>query len=36
MRRWKPLAVAGVVVASVGVLVTSSVAATGAKHVTSP
>ena len=32
MRRWKPLAVAGVVVASVGVLVTSSVAATSAKH----
>ena len=32
MKRWKPLAVAGVVVASVAVLVTSSLAATSAKH----
>jgi raffinose/stachyose/melibiose transport system substrate-binding protein len=32
MRHWKPLAVAGVVVASVAVLVTSSLAATSAKH----
>ena len=34
MRGWKLLAVAGVVVASVGVLVTSSLAATSAKHST--
>jgi raffinose/stachyose/melibiose transport system substrate-binding protein len=32
MRRWKPLVVVGVVVASVAVLVTSSLAATDAKH----
>ena len=32
MRRWKPLAVAGVVVASVAVLVTSSLAATSTNH----
>jgi raffinose/stachyose/melibiose transport system substrate-binding protein len=32
MRRWKPLAVAGIVVASVAILGTSSLAATSAKH----